>query len=544
MPNIQNPNPVDFRSAEYKPMFTQLQGNIVKGHGRDHTVNLFLQFTGDPAKPADRDKLRDLLRWLALTYVTSAYQQLIEREQYTRLGVPGSLFGNLFLTRSAYVKLGFEAQLSAWFPDPRDHEAPDHAPFLARMAGLAGELHDQLPAVAREPLEEAYAAGTIDALLLLADDSRDHLLRTARSLITRLEQEEVARVVAVEHGTVLRNTEGQGIEHFGYVDGRSQPLFLASDFRDLDQYGRINFLTRERVDDGVSGGASGRMDAWNPVARLSLALVKDPGVESADAYGSYYVFRKLEQNVRGFAEAERALAAALRLSDPARAGAMMVGRFRDGTPLVLSPDDRALPAQSNNFRYDGLDANHQPDPNAPLDPLGLKCPFQAHIRKVNPRQNVNVVDAETSPADLAVQDRLRRIVRRGITYGERQGTTATDANLADLPPGGVGMLFACFQSSIRNQFAFMQTQWANRFGFRVGGGDLDSTGLDPIIGHRLDGSLPHHWRREYGGTFHHDQFVSFLPLSKSHPTELGFQGFVRFRGGEFFFAPSLPFFLR
>src|SRR5262245_45623460 len=118
----------------------------------------------------------------------------------------------------------------------------------------------------------------------------------------------------------MRNPRGQSIEHFGYVDGRSQPLFFATD------------VISERQASGVQ--------RWDPSAPLSLALVADPYTESdEDCLGSYLVFRKLEQNVCGFREREAQLAQWLGLKGSAvqRAGALIMGRFRDGTPLTASP---------------------------------------------------------------------------------------------------------------------------------------------------------------------------------------------------------------
>ena len=142
----------------------------------------------------------------------------------------------------------------------------------------------------------------------------------------------------------------------------------------------------EHVNDKARRRESGAIEAWDPLAPLSLVLRPDPGVTDPDAFGSYYVFRKLEQDVMGFAVAEHRLADELGLegSDRARAGAMIVGRYRDGTPLVLSETDGFVPAKANDFRYEP----HLTSVGtmAPSDPLGVKCPFHAHIRKVNPRR--------------------------------------------------------------------------------------------------------------------------------------------------------------
>ena len=83
----------------------------------------------------------------------------------------------------------------------------------------------------------------------------------------------------------MRNPAGDGIEHFGYVDGRSQPLFLKDE---------VDKEPREH---------------WDPAFPLSNVLVADPLAADPDRhFGSYFVFRKLEQNVRAFKEIEQELA--------------------------------------------------------------------------------------------------------------------------------------------------------------------------------------------------------------------------------------------
>jgi len=115
-------------------------------------------------------------------------------------------------------------------------------------------------------------------------------------------------------------------------------------------------------------------------------------------------------------------------------------------------------------------------------------------------------------------ERLHRIVRRGITYGERS------PDLADAPESGVGLFFLCFQSNISQQFAFLQKAWANEPTFPPQGSGVD---VDPLAV-RAGGSQPQQWPTGWGesGRFSFD-----------------FRDVVTLKGGEFFFAPSLPFLL-
>jgi Dyp-type peroxidase family len=285
-------------------------------------------------------------------------------------------------------------------------------------------------------------------------------------------------------GHVITNDDGKGIEHFGFVDGRSQPLFLRSDFKN-----------DEGTIEAVEGGSETTHN-WEPFESLEEVLVRDPYVNDDLCHGSFLVFRKLEQNVKLFRTALGDLAGHLTPNGDdrvARAGAMVVGRFEDGTPIVMADHPLGRPTPANDFDYDA-------------DSLGRGCPIQAHIRKVNPR------GISGEPA----QEAHHRITRRSLTYGTH---VRIDAGIESLPERDVGVLFMCYQASIRRHFAFMQNRWANNVAFTLG-----DTGADALVG-QGDRSF-HRWPPSYG--------------SSSRGPCTG-QQFVHLKGGEFFFAPSMPF---
>ncbi|MGH3887612.1 MAG: peroxidase, partial [Pseudonocardiaceae bacterium] len=215
-------------------------------------------------------------------------------------------------------------------------------------------LGDPPLSVWEAPYRQATPELVIHAVVLIGDASDAPVSARREEILALLP--DTATVLGEETGLTLRNADGDGIEHFGYIDGRSQPLFLTED------------LDAER--EGTDG-----THVWDPAAPLEQVLVADPGApDPTRHFGSYFIFRKLEQNVRRFLQAEQDLADALGLSGADRdlAGAMLVGRFRDGTPLTLQRAGGAHQPIMNNFSYDS-------------DPQGAKCPFQAHIRKTNPR---------------------------------------------------------------------------------------------------------------------------------------------------------------
>jgi deferrochelatase/peroxidase EfeB len=111
--------------------------------------------------------------------------------------------------------------------------------------------------------------------------------------------------------------------------------------------------------------------------------------------------------------------------------------------------------------------------------------------------------------DLDRMERARRIVRRGITYGD----PAQDED--------VGLLFLCAQSNIGAQFEFIQNAWSNKNSFLK-----EKTGLDPVIGqgHQQDGGQ--WWPTKWKG---------------STKVQFDFRDCIRLRGGEYFFAPSISF---
>jgi len=475
---------IDPNSDRYRTMLENLQGNILKGHGRDFTIHIFLKFT------ARVSFVKPWIRNFTQQFVTSARQQLEETNEFKAFGIPGTLFANFFLSSQGYeyiLELS-QDQLARRFPPEVTDPIDPNVKFINGMEAAQAELNDPSP----QTWEAGYRGRQIHAMILLADDDEQLLLRRARQVLSQVRA--VGRVLAIERGRALRNETGLAIEHFGYADGVSQPLFLQSD------------LDRESQQ-------AGGIDKWNPAAPLNLALIKDPNVRAEDCFGSYFVFRKLEQNVRGFKQREEELAEALGFGseeEKERAGALVVGRFEDGTPVVLEKVAPATPANPpiNNFKYD-LD-----------DPSATKCPFHAHIRKTNPRGDV----AKNFGVDEEQAERSRRIVRRGITYGERKDDLESD-DLNTKPTKDVGLLFMCFQSSIPHQFGFMQKSWANNVDFVKPG-----TGRDPVIGQKgNDPAVPQTWSQEWGGT---------------NTKQFDFGDFVTLKGGEFFFAPSIPFLLK
>jgi deferrochelatase/peroxidase EfeB len=448
-----------------------LQGNILQGHGRDRSVHIFLRF-----KKSQESEVKGWIKGLAeADRITSAQRQLLETQRYRRdKSRRGGLFLNFFLSAKGYEYL---------FPEQKGKLPFDDEAFLCGMKAAQQRLNDP----PQEDWEEGYRQ-EIHAMVLLADDCEGRLQRQTDELCAAIKRH--TNVCMLEYGRVMWSRQyypqEYPVEHFGYVDSRSQPLFFQRE------------IERESLErDGTT--------IWNPGAGPNLALAPDPYGQELDYTGkvvyqhsgSYLVFRKLEQHVRAFKEYEQQFAQALGLTgaDVKRAGALIMGRFEDGTPVVLTGTPGRSTPVPNNFTYEA-------------DPHGGKCPLQAHIRKVNPRQ-------AGGP----------RIVRRGITYGQREKEPHDNPSLEELPVGGVGILFMCYQRDITQQFEVLQGLYANDPRFP----GEQQPGIDPIIGQPGgNGTGQLKWPARWNDP-------------REQHKRVDFHNFVTLKGGEYFFAPSIYF---
>jgi Dyp-type peroxidase family len=455
---------IDLLDPAVGPLLSDLQGNIFKPHGRKHSAYLVVTFLPDQS-----EAIRSWIRNFATIYVKTAADQIKDARRYRELRMDAGLFGNFFLSARGYEVLGFT----------EDQFPSDKGNRFAR-----GMKNEAISAALKDPAPDQWEAGyqdEIHALLFLADNNLTSLQDPLSRFTSALQP--LTKQLTPEYGVRWFGPDGkQDIEPFGYADGISQPLFLT-----------------EEIDRAKQGG----IDQWDPSAPLDLVLVKDPNGVGEDSYGSFYVFRKLEQDVAGFHRRLAELAEALG-TNTKLAGAYVVGRFQDGTPVVVQDHDQWLPPEGElddftNFNY-------------AADMAGSRCPFQAHIRKTNPRgDTVRVFEGDFK------FERNHRIVRRGVPFGEQPP-------LGTAPSWPVGLFFACYQSDIGNQFELIQKTWSNALHFV-----LQRTGLDPIIGQGEQLIGGQGWPSKWGDD------------STAKAVQFDFSPYVKLKGGEYFFAPSLGF---
>ena len=474
--------------SPYRNLFERLQGNILKPHGRNVEKHVFLKFTGTPAN------VRTWIRTnIAPAILSTAAQFDQSRQRQADENFDGGLVTLFFLSAAGYRYLGLNPSQfgSGAFKKGMKDQSDGVGDFLFGTGN-------------KDPKPSRWEVGyrdSVHAMVQLGDDPEDETRLLNALELVKAEVAGIATVLAIETGRALRRTVDDGvnpkrvepIEHFGYFDGISQPIFTKED---LEKY----------YSDGKGTDAPGN---WDPGASLELVLADDPFSSDDEAFGSYLVYRKLYQNFGQFEDRVTACAQASGQS-PTIAGAQAVGRFKDGTPLVDS--DTATAQYKNDFIFKSL------------DPDGWRCPAHAHIRKVNPR--------ETTPRTSPTAERKRRIARRGIPYGKPMpeicDAEQTDPNSA----ADRGLLFLCFQANVENQFEFIQRTWVDNPNFPdnvlnvpdiLGGKD---TGDDPLIGQ--DQNEKQRWPKRWGD-----------PAAGRE--KFNFEAAVTLKGGEYFFAPSIPF---
>jgi hypothetical protein len=293
--------------------------------------------------------------------------------------------------------------------------------------------------------------------------------------------------------------------HFGILDGTAKPVYTEQDYE-------AELATRAPTMDNWK---------WDPRQKLSTLLVHDPLANQADAYGSYFVFRKFKQDVGRFREklAETAgqIAQLLKSSQGKQAW-----QWKQYPAFETAGDERfqelseALKGAKQSL-HDALSENPAgvalaqaifgvgPDGQRPTgttdndfnyadDPEGKKCPFSAHARAANARGSRGVPQFE----------RKTLIARRGISHKN-------------------GTLFWCAQASIGDQFEYIQEKWANLS--NVNPDHNPSPGVDYVIGRPSAAQAT-------------------SAVVEAQGFSLSIEDTIQLRASEYLFAPSLLGFRR
>jgi Dyp-type peroxidase family len=434
---------------------------------------------------------------------------------------------NLALTASGLRCLGLaEPELNSFSLEFIEGMAPQPASKtqIPRRTNILGDLGASSPAC--WDWGGWNQSHDVDGLLLLFAADKDSLDK-----LIDAEQEEL-RPVADDKPLVLKgHLYSDNKEHFGYVDGLSQPKIEGRPKREKNTAPETSNSYRIKAASEVRPG-----EFLLGYLNERKASITNGQPRDVRRNGTYLVFRQLEQDVAAFNAFLSDVAKRIG-EDEEWVAARLLGRWRNGNPLVpvepagqtasskrpdaktadvKAPDGQAT--NSNEFDAKAaVDAKTADDAKAAdsknrflyyyEDRSGLKCPIGAHIRRANPRDSLG-----PDPETALRLSKMHRIIRRGRPYGERWQANAAKA---DGETAERGMLFIALNADIAGQFEMIQHSWLNNPHF-----NSLYTGTDPI------------------SHFSEDESITI----QSRPANLQIRRpapFVKVRGGAYFFLPGI-----
>jgi deferrochelatase/peroxidase EfeB len=393
---------------------------------------------------------------------------------------------NIAITWPGLKALGVPAGVLAQFPQafqqgPAARAYPD--PAHPQNVGL-GDVGESAP--------ETWAVGgpnnpEVHLILSLYAQGADRLEEASTPLRAAFAAQRLTEH-AHRDAQWLPASEGESRVHFGYRDGIAQPSIAGFPRGAPDMQPEVptgDVLLGCDYENSFGGNYAGDL----------------PGEVIDNA--TYGAFRILYQDVAGFEQLLREWGRAAS-ADPEVIAAKLMGRWRNGAPLVLAPDtsspNPSLPEDElNAFDY----APGEDHPAFYDDAHGLRCPIGAHVRRLNPRGG-----------RVMGKSHSRRLVRRNMPYGPELAAGEPD----DGVDRGIVGYFLC--GDLETQWEFIQATWVNQ--------DLATHGIrgtrEPIGGAQPNG----------GGTFTIPTTVGRGPIVLR-----GLPNLVRTRGSAYCLVPGV-----
>lgn len=466
--------PAPARGAVESVDLTDVQGNILRGYRKGRVRHLVVQVID----------ARQARSWIGAASNGSAMPAITHAGHWGERA-PEVCF-NVGMTFAGLKALGV--------PDATASSLPEA--FQEGMAARASRLGDWGASAPEQWLPWFRPGEPVHLIVTMYGDTVEAFDSHERAMM-RGAGAQAFRVTGRNDGAWFNGDQ----VHFGYRDNISQPRFAS-------------VRMPGKYDDQPTAPLGTVLLGYKTAFEELTWSLPDPPVLGKN--GAFNAYRVLEQDVAAF-EAFLDRAAGQLLDNPAAnellpagseaafgrqvsrleamrevVAAKLMGRWRNGTPLELSPHSPAPQPPVSDTAFDYNDDNS-----------GLRCPLGSHARRCNPRGGKIV---------QRVANYTRRLVRRGVPYGPPFDPAT--------PNDGIerGLLANFLCGSLAAQFEAVQYDWIN-------------LGLqDP----RISGS-----NDPLAGANQEDASWFDIPTSQGPVRLRGLPRLVRTRGGAYTFLPSL-----
>lgn len=348
------------------PFPKDFPGNVHKPHGRNHSVLLFIRFKSSSESSLASSiqlRCREFVEYVSpmLTF----YQEQVNQRQSIDKDSE-TTFISLGISRSGFKRLGVDEEKIP-------HDPVNNRYFEKSMldATISDNFWLYMGSEQRKLIEPSFKVGdddSIDLILIIANDNIAKLYLVVRQICASQQFIYSVASHSFEYGR-------RDPDHLG-------PLGFKDNISNEDEPENIYHYTK--------------VDKRNPLTEEDLSI------------GVFMVYQKIRVNKEAFNKLVTIVASNIDVTPPLIlkyniteiAEAYLIGRFKDGTPLLFA-DKNSEDVKKQNFNYNVFD-----DAGGVVDYQKNKCPFSSHIRSANPR----------SWGERNTEDQHVPIIRRGINF--------------------------------------------------------------------------------------------------------------------------------
>ncbi|MEM6967231.1 MAG: hypothetical protein AAF573_20885, partial [Bacteroidota bacterium] len=400
--------------TEHREILKHLQANILRHHKRKHSCYIFLRFIDEQELnermiESEKEEYRETAQQVARVFMNKLAHGIQDNKVTIRLtstleqmgldeaaqGMSKQSLAAREITTMALSHTGYDFLELGYM-------SPKSVAFKEGTKKIQAGFHTDMDSM------ESHFADT-HAMVMIASNKKEDLKNCIKLLEAEIKTTPI-KILHRQYGQLIieeiggKKKRNVYKDHFGYVDGISQPIFFPK-------------------------GKGAALKAKD-IASLDAVLIPDKGSGNPKLnYGSYQVVLKLQQNEDAFNQLVKELVASPPqdqdgnpvIVDEDDAKAYIMGRYPKGAS-ILNKSKKNEYHFDHDFDYDELFFDGK---KWQKDKYGMACPLFAHVRKMNA--------GDKKPYGY----QNRKMARRGVPYADGEKEK--------------GILFLSFQSSIEHQ---------------------------------------------------------------------------------------------